>query len=94
MRKPKKHKAKKTGASIIYEIATDTFQARSAQLAKNITANNVPLKRLVLYSASHPKPKPLTKAQIAKRERDRKLGEEYLAKAHALGVYEERDDDW
>lgn len=37
-------------------------------------------------------PKPPTKAQLAKVERDRRRGEMYLAKANALGVYNSCDD--
>ncbi len=69
-----------------------TLRGSTAKLADNITANNALLNRLMERQKGRPKPKPLTKAQIAKRERDRKRGEKYLRMAHDLGVYEEPDD--
>lgn len=64
---------------------------RDRQLARVIVKDSALLKLLTEESR---KPKPLTAAQVAKRVRDRSRGEAYLAKAHALGVYEDRDDDY
>lgn len=76
----------------ISDIISQSLKDRTGLLAANVTANNALLVRLQNSYATRPLPKPLTKAQIAKRDRDRKRGEMYLAKAHALGVYEEEED--
>lgn len=88
-KKTKRAVRKRKARTSISEFVTETLNTRASHLAKNITINNAYLKRLL---ARAPKPKRLTKAQIAKQKRDRKLGKKYLAKAHALGVYEDRDD--
>lgn len=75
------------------QIVKQTLQKRTGALMASVTANNALLSKLEKDWAGRPKPKPLTKAQIAKRNRDEALGREYLAKAHALGVYEEDRDD-
>lgn len=75
------------------QIVKKTLQKRTGALMASVTHNNALLSRLEKEWASRPKPKPLTKAQIAKRNRDEALGRKYLAKAHALGVYEEDRDD-
>lgn len=70
------------------DVVMETLKSRAEALAENVIAHNALWKKLM---AGRPKPKTLTKRQLAKRDRDRKRGEKYLAKAHALGVYEEPD---
>lgn len=80
---------KPTKWSPVSKCVSHAIKGRRGQLMANIMTYNALLNRLMVM----PKPKPPTKAQIAKRERDRKLGEKYLAMAYALGIYEERDYD-
>lgn len=76
----------------IRALMATTLKARCSELAANVTANKALLQRLQYHRANQAAPKPLTKAQKAKLKRDRERGEAYLAKANALGVYNDGDD--